>query len=130
LRFLVAGRTPAERDDEVNALASKWLPASDKYVIEPYRMLREKSIRLDGFGKQFNGAKMFPCPCPWMGMVINWDGGVALCSTRSASEDMGNAKTASLAEIWNSPRYRAARRSFKHPTDLDVPCASCSGLLL
>jgi radical SAM protein with 4Fe4S-binding SPASM domain len=109
LRFLVAGQTPAERDD---------------------RMLRDKSIRLDDFGKQFNGAKMFPCPCPWTGMVISWDGGVALCSTRSASEDMGNVQTASLAEIWNSPRYRASRRSFKHPTDLDVPCASCSGLLL
>jgi radical SAM protein with 4Fe4S-binding SPASM domain len=130
LRFLVAGQTPAERDDEVNALAAKWLPASDKYTIEPYRMLRDKSIRLDDFGKQFNGAKMFPCPCPWTGMVISWDGGVALCSTRSASEDMGNVQTASLAEIWNSPRYRASRRSFKHPTDLDVPCASCSGLLL
>lgn len=130
LRFLVRSRTPAERSREVDALMAKWLPACNKYIIEPYRLLRDKRIRFDDLGKQFNGGKMYPCSSPWRSMVINWDGGVATCSTRSATEDIGNLHEASLAEIWNSPRYRAARRSFTQPSDLDVPCASCSGLLL
>ncbi len=130
LRFLLKSETPEERNQEASELAAKWLPTNELYAIKPYQALRDKTAKLEDFGKQFNGSKLFPCPCPWIGMVINWDGGVALCSTRSASEDMGNVASASLSEIWNSPRYRASRRSFTHPTDLDVPCASCSGLLL
>lgn len=51
-----------------------------------------------------------PCRFPWDYLVVQWDGSVVpCCRDYDGVNIMGNAKTASLYEIWNSPRYELFR---------------------
>lgn len=110
----------------------KWLPRDEAFALAPYReMLAGREFKPE----EFNGKKLMDCAWPWRSTVVNWDGNVSTCcGSWEASEDMGNVFETSLSAIWNGPRYRMARRSFKRKVDdaaaKDNPCASCPGFML
>ena len=49
----------------------------------------------------------------WRSAVVNWDGGFApCCYLTDKAEDFGDASTDTIQEIWNNPKYAAARGLF------------------
>jgi MoaA/NifB/PqqE/SkfB family radical SAM enzyme len=125
----IEGQTVEQRLQEH---MDRWLPDDPQYVIEPYRLIRDGH---DTGGEQFNGRKIMDCQWPWKDTVINYDGSVVTCcGVFDPSDDFANAFERPLHEIWNSPAYRQARRSFKHRVD-DVdgqanPCRTCPGFMV
>ncbi len=109
-----------------------WLPRNDDYALEPYKQMLETGTFRD---EQYNGTKLFDCSWPWRMSVINWDGQVVTCCGNfDPAEDMGNVFELGFARVWNGPKYRLARRSFKRAlTDVqakDNACATCPGFML
>ena len=109
-----------------------WLPTDEQYVLEPYRQMRQTG-ELDG--QQFNGKKLFDCAWPWRMSVVNWDGSVATCcGSFDPKDDVGNVFEQPFSRVWNGPKYRMARRSFKRKLTkeqaADNPCANCPGFML
>lgn len=109
----------------------KWLPRDERFVIEPYRRMRQGEYR----DAQYNGRKAMGCQWPWKDSVINWDGTVATCcGSFEQSEDMGNVLERPFHEIWNGRSYRMARRSFRRPVpEADGyanPCRTCPGFMV
>ena len=69
------------------------------------------------------------CTFPWYAMVICADGTVTPCPQDFwAKMAMGNARTASLAEIWNGDAYRDLRRRFRTDVDSLPLCRKCDRL--
>ena len=65
----------------------------------------------------------------WRSAVVNWDGGFApCCYLTDKSEDFGDASTDSIKQIWNNPKYGAARGLFDegYTPKQWVGCLSCS----
>jgi len=53
----------------------------------------------------------FPCYRLWLTFTVLWDGRVSLCCADFDGRNiLGDLRTSSIAEIWNSPAYRAVRR--------------------
>jgi radical SAM protein with 4Fe4S-binding SPASM domain len=117
---------------KVKAHLNDWLPEDPEFVLEPYKKMRETGEIVDG---DYNGKKVYDCPWPWHQSVINWDGQVvACCGSFDPGEDLGNVFELGFTKIWNSQRYRMARRSFKKRlTDEQAEgnaCANCPGFML
>jgi MoaA/NifB/PqqE/SkfB family radical SAM enzyme len=54
----------------------------------------------------------FPCYRPWLTFTVLWDGRVSLCCADfDGREILGDLRTHSIRDIWNSEPYRAARRA-------------------
>lgn len=109
-----------------------WLPENKDYVLPAYEEIRETGVVR---GEEFNGDKTYNCSWPWRQSVINWDGTVATCcGSFEPREDMGTVLDQSFAKVWNSEKYRLARRSFKRKLDAeqmeDNSCATCPGFML
>lgn len=69
----------------------------------------------------------FPCKALWSSLVVTWDGRVVpCCFDYDAKMVMGDLKTSSLAEIWNSPAYVEARRAELEGRNDSPLCANCS----
>jgi MoaA/NifB/PqqE/SkfB family radical SAM enzyme len=67
----------------------------------------------------------FPCYRLWLTFTVLWDGRVSLCCADfDGHHVLGDLKTQSIAEIWNSPAYRAARRE-QLETGGPAICRSC-----
>ncbi|MCC7146461.1 MAG: SPASM domain-containing protein [Phycisphaeraceae bacterium] len=118
---------------KTRAHLEKWLPRDPKYVLEPYRRMLASDGSFDA--QEWNGKKLYNCSWPWQASVINWDGTVSLCcGSFDPGEDLGNVFTQPFAQIWNSRKYRMARRSFKQPLSSeqakDVGCANCPGFMI
>ncbi len=132
-RDLVPLRMDAKQlEDKTREHLERWLPDDDRYVIEPYRLLRAGAA-LEG--EQFNGRKLMDCQWPWKDTVINWDGSVvACCGVFDSADDIANAFDRPLHAIWNSRAYRLARRSFRRPAAAEPgranPCRTCPGFML
>ncbi|MAE67501.1 MAG: hypothetical protein CMJ18_24845 [Phycisphaeraceae bacterium] len=112
-------------------LLEQWLPKNREYVLEPYRQM----ARDDYDPSRWNGSKLYNCDWPWRASVINWDGKVVTCcGSFDPKDDFGNVLEKPFGRIWNSRRYRMARRSFKSrlaPNDAESsPCASCPGFMV
>ncbi len=111
---------------------SDWLPRDRDFVLEPYRRMHQTG---EVQGGDYNGRKDFDCSWPWRQSVINWDGQVVTCcGSFDPGEDMGDVFEHGFGKIWNGPKYRMARRSFKQRLTGDQakgnPCASCPGFML
>jgi MoaA/NifB/PqqE/SkfB family radical SAM enzyme len=53
----------------------------------------------------------FPCYRLWMTFTVLWDGRVSMCCADFDGRHIfGDLRTQTIAEVWNSPLYRAARR--------------------
>jgi radical SAM protein with 4Fe4S-binding SPASM domain len=78
-------------------------------------------------GTHFKGKITNSCWRLWQDPVITWDGLVApCCFDKDAAHRLGDLKTHSFAEIWNSPAYRDFRKklwSGRHQIDI---CSNCS----
>ncbi len=114
------------------AMLDKWLPDNDRYVIEPYRLMRQGH---DYQGDNYNGRKIMDCHWPWKDSVINWDGSVVTCcGVYDPNNDMGNVFEQPFHTVWNNRAYRMARRSFKQRTETPQgyanPCRDCPGFMV
>jgi len=72
------------------------------------------------------------CDDLWESLAINWDGGVAPCCWIYEDRyDLANLADEPLLQVWNSPAFRAARRSVAGKVPIDgapqVVCSLCSG---
>ncbi|MCC7409039.1 MAG: SPASM domain-containing protein [Phycisphaeraceae bacterium] len=110
-----------------------WLPRNQQYVIEPYRRMLRGGGEFDA--EKWNGKKLFNCSWPWQATVINWDGTVSLCcGSYETAEDMGDALRQPFEKIWNGPKYRMARRSFRKKVGEQdaqgVGCVGCPGFMV
>ena len=109
-----------------------WLPKNADYVLPQYAEIRKTG---EARGDQYNGHKPVRCDWPWRQTVVNWDGQVVTCCGSFEPEfDMGEAFETSFRKVWNSEKYRLARRSFKKrltaEQSQDNPCAECPGFML
>jgi MoaA/NifB/PqqE/SkfB family radical SAM enzyme len=125
------GLTPDELEKKTREHLEHWLPQDRRYVLGAYQKVRDGSYR----SQEYNGRKMFNCSWPWQACVINWDGtAVTCCGSWDPSEDMGNVFAQPFGKIWNSRKYRLARRSFRRALTseqaADNPCAQCPGFML
>ncbi len=117
---------------KVKTHLENWLPSDPAFVLEPYKKMKQTGAVADG---DYNGKKLFDCAWPWRQSVINWDGQVVTCCGSFApEEDMGDVFEHGFAKVWNSERYRMARRSFKKRLTDDQAkgnaCAQCPGFML
>lgn len=54
----------------------------------------------------------YPCYRPWLTFTVLWDGRVSLCCADfDGKHILGDLKTHSIAEVWNSDTYRETRRA-------------------
>jgi len=67
----------------------------------------------------------FPCYRPWLTFTVLWDGRVSLCCADfDGREILGDLRTSTIREIWNSGPYLRARRAHLDHGGPDV-CQSC-----
>lgn len=125
------GLAPDVLEKKIQQHLQAWLPKDPEHVLEPYKQMLRGGHR----GEDYNGRKPIDCSWPWRQSVINWDGEVVTCcGAFDPKEDMGNVFEKPFAAIWNSEKYRMARRSFKRKLTQaqaqDNPCATCPGFML
>ena len=67
----------------------------------------------------------YPCYRPWLTFTVLWDGRVSLCCADFDGKTiLGDLNTHSIAEIWNAPPYREARRQHLESGGPDI-CRAC-----
>jgi MoaA/NifB/PqqE/SkfB family radical SAM enzyme len=67
----------------------------------------------------------YPCYRPWLTFTALWDGRVSLCCADFDGRTiLGDLRTQSIQEIWNSDAYRAVRREHLESGGPDI-CRSC-----
>jgi radical SAM protein with 4Fe4S-binding SPASM domain len=67
----------------------------------------------------------FPCYRMWQTFTVLWDGRVSLCCADfDGRHILGDARTSTIARIWNSAAYRAARRQHLESGGPEI-CRSC-----
>jgi hypothetical protein len=67
----------------------------------------------------------YPCYRPWLTFTALWDGRVSLCCADFDGRTiLGDLRTQTIQEIWNSDAYRAVRRQHLESGGPDI-CRSC-----
>jgi sulfatase maturation enzyme AslB (radical SAM superfamily) len=67
----------------------------------------------------------FPCYRLWLTFTVLWDGRVSMCCADFDGRHIfGDLRTSTIAEVWNSPLYRAARRQHLESGGPEI-CRSC-----
>jgi len=67
----------------------------------------------------------YPCYRPWLTFTTLWDGRVSLCCADFDGRTiLGDLRTSTIKEIWNSDRYRAVRREHLESGGPEI-CRSC-----
>jgi MoaA/NifB/PqqE/SkfB family radical SAM enzyme len=67
----------------------------------------------------------FPCYRLWLTFTVLWDGRVSLCCADfDGRHILGDLRTSTIAEVWNSPAYRAVRRQQLESGGPEI-CRSC-----
>jgi radical SAM protein with 4Fe4S-binding SPASM domain len=67
------------------------------------------------------------CAKPFRELSVRWDGHVALCCDDWPGRyKVGNVNAMPLDELWNHPRFEAARRMLYHSLRDFGPCAGCN----
>ena len=67
----------------------------------------------------------FPCYRMWLTFTVLWDGRVSLCCADfDGRHILGDLRTSSISEIWNSPAYLAVRRQQLRDGGPEI-CRSC-----
>jgi radical SAM protein with 4Fe4S-binding SPASM domain len=67
----------------------------------------------------------FPCYRLWLTFTVLWDGRVSMCCADFDGRHIfGDLRSQSIAEVWNSPLYRAARRQHLESGGPEI-CRSC-----
>lgn len=94
------------------------IPLNEKY---------SRYKKLPGNRYSIKNALLNQCWRMWSSCVITWDGLVVpCCFDKDAKHQLGDLKSLSFAEIWNSGGYRAFRQSIlKSRQEIDI-CRNCS----
>ena len=67
----------------------------------------------------------YPCYRPWLTFTALWDGRVSLCCADFDGRTiLGDLRTSTIREVWNSDTYRAVRRQHLESGGPDI-CRSC-----
>ena len=67
----------------------------------------------------------YPCYRPWLTFTALWDGRVSLCCADFDGRTiLGDLRTSTIRDIWNSETYRAVRRQHLESGGPDI-CRSC-----
>ena len=67
----------------------------------------------------------YPCYRPWLTFTALWDGRVALCCADfDGRQILGDLRTSTIREIWNSEAYRRVRREHLETGGPDI-CRAC-----
>jgi radical SAM protein with 4Fe4S-binding SPASM domain len=67
----------------------------------------------------------YPCYRVWLTFTVLWDGRVSLCCADfDGRHVLGDLRTSTIAQIWNSPAYRAVRRQHLESGGPEI-CRSC-----
>lgn len=67
----------------------------------------------------------FPCYRLWQTFTVLWDGRVSLCCADfDGRHILGDLRSSTIAQIWNSPAYRAVRRQHLESGGPEI-CRSC-----
>jgi len=67
----------------------------------------------------------YPCYRLWLTFTVLWDGRVSLCCADfDGRHILGDLRTSTIAQVWNSPAYRAARRQHLDSGGPEI-CRSC-----
>lgn len=112
LSFVRQGNTADEQ-----AFIDEWRAVADKIHITD----------LHNWAGTLNATSdvQFPCYRMWLTFTVLWDGRVSLCCADfDGRHILGDVRTSSIAEIWNSPAYRAVRRQQLSDGGPEI-CRSC-----
>jgi Radical SAM superfamily/Iron-sulfur cluster-binding domain len=67
----------------------------------------------------------YPCYRLWLTFTVLWDGRVSLCCADfDGRHILGDLRTSTIAQVWNSPAYRAVRRQHLDSGGPEI-CRSC-----
>jgi sulfatase maturation enzyme AslB (radical SAM superfamily) len=67
----------------------------------------------------------YPCYRLWLTFTVLWDGRVSLCCADFDGRNvLGDLRTQTIAQVWNSPAYRAVRRQHLQSGGPEI-CRSC-----
>jgi MoaA/NifB/PqqE/SkfB family radical SAM enzyme len=67
----------------------------------------------------------YPCYRPWLTFTVLWDGRVSLCCADFDGRTvLGDLKTQTIQEVWNSDAYRSVRRQHLESGGPDI-CRAC-----
>lgn len=93
-----------ENADAERAFIEKWSRIADKvHITNQHNWAGTLHTRSD---------VRFPCYRPWLTFTVLWDGRVSLCCADfDAKVILGDLRTQTIAEVWNSDVFRAVRRA-------------------
>ncbi|QPJ65197.1 MAG: radical SAM protein [Candidatus Nitrohelix vancouverensis] len=93
----------------------EWIPQSPDY--NPYDLEKKERKNPITF-----------CKRPWMETFVNWNGDVFPCGCVMTEKQysMGNVFEQEFEDIWNGPKYIAARKELlDQPNDMKTICHTC-----
>jgi radical SAM protein with 4Fe4S-binding SPASM domain len=103
--------------DEERAFIERWRSVADKiHITEIHNwagtLNRQSDVR-------------YPCYRQWLTFTVLWDGRVSLCCADfDGKVTLGDLRTSSIRDIWESERYRAVRREHLESGGPDI-CRAC-----
>jgi len=122
-----------ETEKDLEAFRAHWLSqGADEVKTKAFTTWGNQTPDFQELAARAERAKLssprrFPCKHLWESVVITWDGRVVpCCYDYDAKMVMGDLKSSSLAEIWNSPAYVELRRAELAAKNNSPLCANCS----
>jgi hypothetical protein len=106
-----------ENADAERAFIEKWSRIADKvHITNLHNWAGTLHTRSD---------VRFPCYRPWLTFTVLWDGRVSLCCADfDAKAILGDLRTQTIADVWNSDVFRAVRRAHLDHGGPDI-CHTC-----
>jgi len=110
-------RQTPEVQEEERAFVREWSGIADKiHVTDLHNWAGTLNTRSD---------VTYPCYRLWLTFTVLWDGRVSLCCADFDGRNvLGDLRTSTIAQIWNSPAYRAVRRQHLETGGPEI-CRSC-----
>ena len=110
-------RQTAAASPEEQAFIEEWRQVADKiHITELHNWAGTLNAHSD---------VQFPCYRLWQTFTVLWDGRVSLCCADfDGRHILGDLRASTIAQIWNSPAYRAVRRQHLESGGPEI-CRSC-----
>jgi radical SAM protein with 4Fe4S-binding SPASM domain len=123
-----------DNKDQLQAFADHWTQrGADKILFKPFTAWGNQTDDFTHLAaaeqRELLQRALRPHPCRylWESVVIAWDGRVVpCCFDYNATMVMGDLRTQTLAEIWNSEDYVRFRRMELEGTNASSLCRNCS----
>ena len=103
--------------------------ADEQAFIDEWRQIADKIhvTDLHNWAGTLNAKSdvQFPCYRMWLTFTVLWDGRVSLCCADfDGRHVLGDVRTSTIQEVWNSPAYRAVRQQQLRDGGPEI-CRSC-----